>query len=86
MEIISQIDKEEQQFPQSTITKLLDCHELKINPEYENLIVEVSDSEFQKLKESIKEDGMHYLIAVSRYYQYILVPQRNIIRSSREAI
>lgn len=34
-------------------------------PEYENLVVQVSDNEFQLLKKSIDEDGLHYPIAVN---------------------
>jgi ParB-like chromosome segregation protein Spo0J len=75
MEIITQIDKQkqqiEQQFPQPTITKLSDCLELKTNPEYENHIVKVSEKEYQRLKESIKEDGLHYAIAVNQDYEIL---------------
>jgi ParB-like chromosome segregation protein Spo0J len=77
MEITTQIDKVEkqqqieQQFSQYAITKLSDCRQLKINPEYENLIAKVSEKEFQKLKESIKEDGMHYAIVVNQDYEIL---------------
>lgn len=35
-------------------------------PEYENLVVQVSDNEFQLLKKSIDEDGLHYPIAINK--------------------
>lgn len=34
-------------------------------PEYENLVEQVSDKEYDKLKKSIEEDGLHYPIAVN---------------------
>jgi ParB-like nuclease domain len=41
---------------------------LKINPEYEKRIVRASNKEYEKFKHSIKEDGMHYTIAVNQDY------------------
>jgi hypothetical protein len=55
---------------------------LKINPEYEKRIVQVSNKEYEKFKQSIKEDGMHYAIAVNQ--DYVILDGHHRYRVSKE--
>jgi ParB-like chromosome segregation protein Spo0J len=41
-------------------------YDIKINKEYAKLVPELSELEFQALKESIKANGLHYGIAVNK--------------------
>ena len=38
---------------------------ITVNPEYSNLVHPLSDLEYETLKNSIKEDGLHYPIIVT---------------------
>ena len=48
-----------------TFTNRSSSNEIKVNPEYYNLVNPISTLEYETLKNSIKEDGLYYPIVIN---------------------
>ena len=57
--------KQQQQKNQMNFLHLSSTRTIKINPEYSKLVNPLSKSEYDILKNSIKEDGLHYPIVIN---------------------